>query len=67
MSPADAQARSDHNLQIVARLKPGVTRQQADTEVKGLYARMVKQNPVALKGWSARVGGLRTSGGRTSP
>jgi putative ABC transport system permease protein len=58
INPQDAAARNDHNLQIVARLKPGVTMQQADAEVKGLYARMVKQNPVALKGWSARVMGF---------
>jgi putative ABC transport system permease protein len=55
--PEEAQARNDHNVQLVARLKPGVTKQQADTEIKGLYARMVKQNPVALKGWSAYVNG----------
>jgi putative ABC transport system permease protein len=58
LSAEDAQGRTDHNLQIVARLKPGVTKQQADAEVKSFYARLQKQNPVALKNWSARVSGF---------
>ncbi len=56
--PDDARARTDHSVDIVARLQPGVTKQQADAEVKAFYARLVKQNPVALKGWSARVNGF---------
>jgi putative ABC transport system permease protein len=60
MSPEDAKARTDHNLQLVTRLKPGVTKQQADAEMKVLYARMQQQNPVALKNWSARVNGFAT-------
>ena len=35
ISPDDARARNDHNLQIVARLKPGVSKQQADAEEIG--------------------------------
>src|ERR1043166_2678236 len=58
VSPEDARARADHDVDVVARLAPGVTRQQADAEVKAIYARLVKQNPVALKGWSARVNGF---------
>src|ERR1043166_6288455 len=58
VSPEDARARADHDVDVVARLAPGVTRQQADAEGKAIYARLVKQNPVALKGWSARVNGF---------
>ena len=58
MSAEDARARTDHNLQLVVRLKPGVTKQQADAEVKSFYARLQRQNPVALKNWSARVNGF---------
>ncbi|HEY6194885.1 MAG TPA: ABC transporter permease [Candidatus Eisenbacteria bacterium] len=58
VSPEDARARADHSLDIVARLASGVTKQQAEAEMQGLYARMARQNPVALKGWSARVNGF---------
>jgi putative ABC transport system permease protein len=58
LSDEDAKARTDHNLQLVTRLKPGVTKQQADAEMKLFYARMQRQNPVALKNWSARVNGF---------
>src|ERR1044072_3346515 len=58
VSPEDARARADHSLDIVARLASGVTKHQAKAEMHGLYARMARQNPVALKGWSARVNGF---------
>src|ERR1044072_2911003 len=50
VSPEDARARAGHDVDVVAGLASGVTRQQADAEVKAIYARLVKQNPVALKG-----------------
>ena len=58
LAPDDSRNRTDHNVQLVARLKPGVTRAQAEAEVKAIYARLVQQNPVAMKGWSARVNGF---------
>ena len=56
--PDEGKDRDDHVLQITARLKPGVTKQQAEAEIETMYARLVKANPVALKGWSANVQGF---------
>src|SRR5262249_55643752 len=58
ISPDDSRQRSDHSVDIVARLKPAVSEQQAGGEVRALYAQMVKENPVTLKGWSAHVNGF---------
>ena len=56
--PDEGKDRDDHVLQITARLKPGVTKQQAEAEIETMYARLVRANPVALKGWSANVQGF---------
>jgi len=56
--PDEGKDCDDHVLQITARLKPGVTKQQAEAEIETMYARLVKANPVALKGWSANVQGF---------
>jgi putative ABC transport system permease protein len=58
ISPDDAKARSDHSLSIVARLRPGATKQQAQAESDGLYARLRQQNPAALKDWTPQVEGF---------
>ncbi len=58
ISPEDARARTDHNVQLVARLKPGVTRQQAQAEVAGIYQQIVASDPENLKGWTATVTGF---------
>jgi putative ABC transport system permease protein len=57
ISPEDAKERADHNLQITARLKPGVTEQQADAEIAAIYARLRHDNPAQLKDWTAAVVG----------
>ena len=44
LDPAKA-SRGGHYVQVVARLKPGVTVQQADSEMKGLAAQLAKQYP----------------------
>ena len=58
MQPEDAQARGDHNLQITARLKPGVSRQQADAEIALTYAQLRRDHPAELKDWTASVMGF---------
>ena len=55
MSAEDMARRADHNMQIVARLKDGVTPQQANAEVAALYMRIRQQNPADMKGWTGRV------------
>jgi putative ABC transport system permease protein len=56
--PGDEMPREDHILTIAARLKPGVTKQQANAEIATIYSRLQKQYPKELKGWSASVLGF---------
>ncbi len=58
VDPAVALARTDHNVTLVARLKPGVTRQQAQAEVAGIYKQIVASDPEKQKGWLANVVGF---------
>src|SRR6185369_3451072 len=58
IKPEEARERGDHNLSIAARLKPGVTKQQADAEIAAIYARLRQDNPAQLKDWTASVVGL---------
>jgi putative ABC transport system permease protein len=43
--PDEAAGRGDHYLSVVARLKPGVTGQQAQTEMEAIAARLQRQYP----------------------
>src|SRR6185312_14776357 len=45
--------RGAHYISVVGRLKPGVTAQQADAEIKVLAAQLAKQYPDSNKGWGA--------------
>jgi len=57
VTPADqtVAARKDRNLHLFARLKPGVTIQQARAEVATLAARAQESFPEVEKGWGATV------------
>jgi len=50
-----AEPRGDHNVGVVARLKPGVTIEQAQTEMGTITRRLEQQYPDTNKGWGARV------------
>ena len=54
----DKVAREDHIFSIVARLKPGVSKQQADAEIATIYSRLRNEHPKELKDWSANVTGF---------
>ena len=55
-------ARGSHYLNLIARLKPGVTREQAQADVSLVAAGMQQEHPdhyEAASGWGATVVGLR--------
>jgi putative ABC transport system permease protein len=52
--------RTDHGLYSIARLKPGVTLEQARGEMIGVASRIEEQNPVTNEGLSVTVTPLRT-------
>ena len=51
--------RGGHYLRVVGRLKPGVTVEQAQTELVGIQARLAAQYPAENAGWGARVAPLQ--------
>lgn len=50
-----AQQHGSHYLSVFGRLKPDVTRDQADTELAGIAARLGEQYPNSNAGWSTNV------------
>lgn len=42
-------SRGEHYLQVIARLRPGVSLKQANTELQVLAQRLIRQNPDAMK------------------
>jgi predicted permease len=50
-----ATLRSLHYLNVIARLKPGVTREQAHSEMEGIAARLEQEHPIENTGHTARV------------
>ena len=51
--------RTDHGLLAIARLKPGVTLDQAQAEMIGIASNIEQQNPVTNEGLSVRLTSLR--------
>ena len=58
-APEDWANRGGHYLQVVARMKPGVTVEQADADVKTVMARISRDNPDEAAGLGAFVLPLR--------
>jgi putative ABC transport system permease protein len=55
MDPQESQVRGSHYLQIVSRLKPGVSLQRASAEMTAISRRMSRQYPDTNRGWDAQV------------
>jgi predicted permease len=51
--------RDNHNYAVVARLKPGVSLQQAKAELDTISNRLAQQYPKDNKGWGATALGMR--------
>ena len=60
LAKKDLEDRSSHFIPAIARLKPGVSARQAQTELDGLGARLSKAYPDADKGWGFRAVSLRS-------
>ena len=52
-------ARDQRFLQVIARLKPGVTLQQAQADLDSLAAESAKQYPKANNGWGVKLASLQ--------
>ena len=50
MEPGQAEGRGDHYFRLVARLKPGVTREQANVEAESIAARLAAEYPRTNEG-----------------
>jgi putative ABC transport system permease protein len=51
--------RGGHWLQVIARLKPGVTMAQAQADLDAINARLVKDFPAQNKGWALGMASLQ--------
>ncbi|HVN02966.1 MAG TPA: ABC transporter permease [Bryobacteraceae bacterium] len=51
----DPNQRGSHYLEVIARMKPGVSTAQAQAEMNAVIAQMRHAHPGALEGWQARV------------
>ena len=59
-SPAELTIRGMGDISVMARLNPGVTVRQAQTELDGIAARLAKSYPNDDEGWSFRADSLST-------
>ncbi len=53
-SPEEANSRGDHFLEVIARMKPGITLVSAQAEMETIMARLAQQYPV----YNTRIGAL---------
>jgi putative ABC transport system permease protein len=57
-TPAEQQTMGSHYMRAIGRLKPGVTIEQADTDMKAVAARLIEHHP-ASKGYEVLLFGLQ--------
>ncbi|HEU4434401.1 MAG TPA: ABC transporter permease, partial [Pyrinomonadaceae bacterium] len=57
--PKNLGDRGSHYLQVLARLKPGVELEQAQTEMRAIAGRLEEQYPDYNKGWTVNVFALQ--------
>ena len=53
--PEDRNQRRAHNLEVIARLAPGVSIQQANSDLNGIAAQLARDYPTDMKGWGVNV------------
>ncbi|HWW23181.1 MAG TPA: ABC transporter permease [Edaphobacter sp.] len=59
LTPAEAAVRGEHHFLVVARLKPGVTVQEAQAEMNTISERLAQAYPGDDKGWGAVLNPMR--------
>jgi putative ABC transport system permease protein len=59
LSPADWKVRNNHMFMVLGKLKPGVSMDSANTELRAISSRLAVAYPATNRGWSARVMGIR--------
>ncbi|HWS54265.1 MAG TPA: ABC transporter permease [Pyrinomonadaceae bacterium] len=59
LTPEQLADRQGHYLEVVARLRPGVTPEQADADIKAITARIAAAHPEAATGLSGSVVTMR--------
>ncbi len=55
LAPDPARGRGDHRLVVIGRLRPGVSLQQAQSEMDGIAAQIAQQYPDSNGGWGIRM------------
>jgi putative ABC transport system permease protein len=55
LSDREKTIRNDHYIHPVARLRPGVTAEQAEADLRTIEGRLQKDFPLSEKGWNVRV------------
>ena len=55
LAPNPARPRGDHRLLVVGRLAPGVSVQQASSEMNGIAEQLARQFPASNRGWGVRL------------
>jgi putative ABC transport system permease protein len=55
LAPDPARSRGDHRLLVIGRLAPGVSLEQARSEMDGIASQLARQYPESNGGWSVRL------------
>lgn len=61
LTPEQRVSHGNHQLWVVARLKPGLEIEQAQTEMSGIARQLEAENPEFNTGWGVRIDGLLES------
>jgi putative ABC transport system permease protein len=59
LSPADWKVRNNHEFMVLGKLKPGVSLESANSELRAISNRLAVAYPATNRGWSARVMDVR--------
>ncbi len=59
LTPAEEKERTGRSIDVIARLKPGVSKQQAQAEIRTVTARLLESYPEDNKGWRTDVLDIR--------